>query len=254
MANRRMLSKSISSSKKVTELYNLSVKDEDRSFPILLFTWLIPHADDFGKMDGTSFWIKYNVVPTLNITEKEIEMALKKLESSKLIKRYFNKTQQCLYINNFSEHQTGLNKRTKSKYPDPPDIEKKLNASESDIEEIIYNNLNNINGGKIIYKERQVRIDNKYIDILATTENKEQWIIEIKRQKISNNSESQLKGYLSLVANSKGILIGHGLNVNYKNECKNIDVFIYNDDMVFCHVTANNIEERYKMFIDVITQ
>jgi len=47
MANRRMISKSISTSEKLTKLYNIQKKD--KFFPVLLFTWLQPHVDDWGR-------------------------------------------------------------------------------------------------------------------------------------------------------------------------------------------------------------
>jgi len=124
MANRRMISKSISTSEKVNRKlvqYLKEQKFKDPSFGPLLYTWLHPHADDFGRMDGSAYWIKYNIVPCLEFDEKKIEQVLHSMESIGLIIRYSVNGTYCLQIQKFEEHQTGLNKRTASKFPDPPD-------------------------------------------------------------------------------------------------------------------------------------
>jgi len=121
MATRRCISKSISTSKKLTKLFNEITKEKkDPSFALLLFTWLQPHVDDFGRYDADPFTVKYNVFPTIEKTVKETEEALNDIEKVKLIKRYRSEGKYVLQVINFDEHQKGLNKRTKSKYPDPP--------------------------------------------------------------------------------------------------------------------------------------
>ena len=66
MANRRMIAKSI------------SVSDETNSisdFAALLFTWLIPHTDDYGVIPGSPGRIKALVVPRRKQTEAEFRKA-----------------------------------------------------------------------------------------------------------------------------------------------------------------------------------
>ena len=121
MANRRMISKSISTSKKLTTLRTLAIKrkEKDISFSSLLFTWLQPHVDDWGRCDGTAFWIKYNVVPTYNYSEEQINIAINDMVSVGLIVRYNMDGKTIIQVINFEDHQTGLGKRTESKFSEP---------------------------------------------------------------------------------------------------------------------------------------
>ena len=119
MANRRMLSKSISTSKKVTELYN---KTGGCCFYLLVYSWLHPHVDDFGRYDADPFTIKHNIVPTLKEDETDCKFAVLEMEEVGLVKTWEVDGKKVLEIVAFDEHQTGLGKRTKSRYPDPPKV------------------------------------------------------------------------------------------------------------------------------------
>ena len=108
MANRRMISKSI------------SVSDETNSisdFVALLFTWLIPHADDYGVIPGTPGRIKALVVPRRKQTEQDVEAALEELQAVGLVHRYTNNGLYYVQLVSFEQHQEGLHKRTVSKHP-----------------------------------------------------------------------------------------------------------------------------------------
>lgn len=76
MANRRMLSKSISTSVQVN---NLSLEAQ------LLFTWMIAHADDDGRLKGEPEYIKAIVFPMKEMTVKKVEELLKELKKQELI-------------------------------------------------------------------------------------------------------------------------------------------------------------------------
>ena len=114
MANRRMISKSISISLQVNRLSD---------FAKLLFTWMIPHADDFGRLSGEPEVIKALVVPMMKQGVKEIEKALNEMVKENLVLWYRFKNEKVIQFIKFEEHQTGLNKRTKSRFPDPNDDE-----------------------------------------------------------------------------------------------------------------------------------
>lgn len=114
MANRRMVSKSISISLQVNRLSD---------FAKLLFTWMIPHADDFGRLSGEPEVIKALVVPMMKQGVKEIEKALNEMVKENLVLWYRFKNEKVIQFIKFEEHQTGLNKRTKSRFPDPNDDE-----------------------------------------------------------------------------------------------------------------------------------
>jgi hypothetical protein len=111
MAERRMVSKVISISEKVNSL---------SLFGRLLYTWMIPHTDDFGRMPGSPAKVRALVVPMGDETVKDVEQALTDMASRDLIKWYEVDGEKYIQIVNFDEHQQGLHKRTKSKYPDPP--------------------------------------------------------------------------------------------------------------------------------------
>lgn len=79
MANRRMLSKSISYSLQVNRL----------SMPAkLLFTWMIPHADDFGKMKGEPEHIKAIVAPMIDWSIEDVAGFLGEMVEQGLIHHY----------------------------------------------------------------------------------------------------------------------------------------------------------------------
>jgi len=110
MANRRMLSKSISTSRKVGALKT--------DFHRLLYTWLIPHTDDFGLLDGDPYHIKHCIIPTLRRSEKQIVGALQDMGTVGLIYWYRLGDVIAIQVKAFDDHQTGLHKRTNSKWPD----------------------------------------------------------------------------------------------------------------------------------------
>lgn len=119
MAEKRMISKSISISEKVNiGLPNL--------FDKLLFTWMIPHADDFGRMPGSPAKIKALVVPMLDVTLKEVEESIQNIHNAELIFWYEIDGDKYIQIVNFDDHQTGLHKRTKSKFPECTEYSRKF--------------------------------------------------------------------------------------------------------------------------------
>lgn len=107
-----MISKSISISEKV----NIRLPD---IFDMVLYTWLIPHSDDFGRLYGSPAKIKALVVPMLDKSIKEVEISLQHIHDSELINWYEVDGDKYIQINNFEDHQTGLHKRTISKFPEP---------------------------------------------------------------------------------------------------------------------------------------
>ncbi len=110
MAERRMLSKTISTSRKVNRL-------GDRT--ALLYTWLIPHTDDYGRMEGDAMSVKAKVLPMRINTEMEVDQDLDLLENAGLIERYKVDKEQYLEILNFDSFQTFRSDRPRrSEYPD----------------------------------------------------------------------------------------------------------------------------------------
>lgn len=111
MASGRILKTQISLSEQVNDL---------SIHAALLFTWMIPHADDFGRMQGGSRVVKALVVPMRDdFTSSLVDECLNEMNQASLIQRY--EIEGFLYIQfpNWEVHQSGLHKRTKSKYPEP---------------------------------------------------------------------------------------------------------------------------------------
>jgi hypothetical protein len=103
-----MISKSISVSEQVNELSD---------FTALLFTWLIPHTDDYGVIPGSSRKLRALVTPMRKQSAEQVEVALKEMQTSGLIWRYKYKGNEFLQFCKFEEHQEGLHKRTTPKNP-----------------------------------------------------------------------------------------------------------------------------------------
>lgn len=97
-----MLSKSISTSTKLADV---------KTFSALIFTWLIPHCDDHGHMDGSARLVKGIVVPLREETVADVEEALKELEKVGLVTRYEVEGKQYLEIEKWKDHQTLKNDR-----------------------------------------------------------------------------------------------------------------------------------------------
>jgi len=110
MARGRMLSKSISTSRKFTDLAREAGKLGE--FAQTLYLLLIPHSDDFGRLEGDPFTIKHLVHPASSRSERDFGSALQAMANVKLIKWYAKDGQQCVEIMQFERHQSGLHKRT----------------------------------------------------------------------------------------------------------------------------------------------
>ena len=96
MAKARMLHKKISISQQVN---NLSLPTQ------LLFTWMIAHADDEGRLRGESDYIRATVVPMKNWSPKRIERYLEEIKSVNLIYRWEHNDEWIIEFIRWNEHQ-----------------------------------------------------------------------------------------------------------------------------------------------------
>lgn len=97
MARGRIIGKSISNSRKINSV-------SDRA--ALLFTWIQPHTDDYGRIEGGADDILFLVVPRRGWSEQEIEEMLKDLWTVGVIKTYTVEKKRYLEVVNFDEYQT----------------------------------------------------------------------------------------------------------------------------------------------------
>ena len=128
MAEKRMISKSISVSEKVNTLPDV--------FDILLFTWLIPHSDDFGRLTGSPAKVKALVIPMLDKSIQDVENALAALHAAEVIIWYKVNGDKYIQIVNFDKHQQGLHKRTKSKFPEYDGNNEEVPGNSGNVQEV----------------------------------------------------------------------------------------------------------------------
>jgi hypothetical protein len=115
VAEKRMISKVISISKK----FNFNLTDH---FSRLLYLMIIPHSDDFGRLTGDPYKVKALILPMMKEVESEdVEKSLVNMHNAGLITWYETGDEKYIQIINFDDHQQGLHKRTRSKFPDPPE-------------------------------------------------------------------------------------------------------------------------------------
>lgn len=138
MANRRSIAKSISISEQVDVVSDQAA---------LLFSWMFPHADDFGRLPGSAKKLGAVVVP-LRMDRKpgwavaEIEGYLMELEEARdeagvpLLYRYRVDGIPIIQLVKFESHQDGLHKRTRSKFPDPPETFPEIPGNSGKLPEI----------------------------------------------------------------------------------------------------------------------
>jgi hypothetical protein len=115
-----MLSKSLSTSRKFRALLDRAGKR--REFDQILFALLVAHADDFGRLEGDPFTIKALCYPSSPRPESDFADALKAMHDVGLIALYQVDGNHYVQVVQFDEHQVGLHKRTRSRFPDPPAV------------------------------------------------------------------------------------------------------------------------------------
>lgn len=121
MSRRRYISTDISTDIKTAELA------EHGTLPLLLYTWAIPHMDDWGRMTGDARQFKLLVCPALDISSREVDEALNHITSVGLWERYDLDGKQVISIDedNWFKHQSYINKGKRgddsgSNYPKSP--------------------------------------------------------------------------------------------------------------------------------------
>lgn len=118
MARGRMISRSLGSSKRFKALEDHA--GELAEFASALFCLVIANSDDFGRLEGDAETIQWRCWPASGRSTAEFDLALKALHQSGLILWYQVEGQHFVEVKQFALHQSGLHKRTRSKFPDPP--------------------------------------------------------------------------------------------------------------------------------------
>ncbi len=82
MSRKRSISTDISTDPKLLDLA------AHGALPLLLYTWAIPHADDWGRMAGDPRQFKMIVCPGLDVTAAQVDEALSQIAAVGLWQRY----------------------------------------------------------------------------------------------------------------------------------------------------------------------
>jgi hypothetical protein len=228
-------------------------------FEEIMFYRLIVSADDFGRYDARLPILKGRMFPLdADVTVDELEEGLERLEEVGLIRIYHVDDQPYLQILSWADHQNI--RAQKAKFPAPPDgigIEEHSLPSECDVEALLFDYIGNrgeIFGHRVVTSDRQLRIDQSYMDIVVKTPSLT-LILELKRGRLSNKAINQIERYMRK-AGGYGVLIGCGLAGNFNlEECKEKDIAVitYDDNLNFalvqasstvkqCYLTLNNNE------------
>ncbi len=125
MSRKRYISTEISTDNKISELAECGL------LAPLLFTWAIPHMDDWGRITGNAREFKLLVCPGLDVTNRDVEDAINHIVNAKLWIRYEHEGKQCISVmnqDNWFKHQSyiGKDKRlddSKSSFPTPRNAE-----------------------------------------------------------------------------------------------------------------------------------
>jgi hypothetical protein len=136
MARGRLISRCLSTSRKFGTLP--AIAGNLAEFCQALYPLVVVHTDDFGRMSGDAWTIKFQVHPSSPRKLGDFERALSLLERAGLLFIYDDGNGgKCLQVQDFETHQPGLHKRTASKFPEPPgssrrvpDIPSELNRTE----------------------------------------------------------------------------------------------------------------------------
>jgi hypothetical protein len=108
VARRRYLSTEISVDPKVAALGGGGL------LPVLLYTWLIPHADDFGMVPADPVKLKLLVMPGLMVSTEELADAVEKIMTSGLMTRT-DSGMLAFPTSTFYKYQTYVNEATRAK-------------------------------------------------------------------------------------------------------------------------------------------
>jgi hypothetical protein len=88
----------------------------------LLFTWLIPHCDNLGRIRAQAIYLKAVVVPKTDATLKQVEAWAAEIAGVGLVQLYTVGSDSFIQVNGWSDFQTLIgNMSRKSELPDPPE-------------------------------------------------------------------------------------------------------------------------------------
>ena len=124
MARGRLLCRTLSTSQRRARLHEEIPGLAE--FAQALFDLLVAHSDDFGRLQGDAFTVKHAIEPTTPRSLDDFGTVLQALNAVGMIQWYDVQGRKFIQIKDFDDYQTGLHKRTKSKFPEAPASSRKL--------------------------------------------------------------------------------------------------------------------------------
>jgi hypothetical protein len=115
-----MISRSLSTSAKFNVALPKQASGTFIEFSQLLYLMILPHTDDFGRMPGDAEAVKLECLPASRRSFADVGKALRHLHAVGLIIWYEVEGKKYIQISDFQAHQTGLHRRTKSRFPEFP--------------------------------------------------------------------------------------------------------------------------------------
>jgi len=239
-----MIAKALSTSRRYGRLHDVAGRRAE--FCQALYPLLVAHADDFGRLSGDTYTVKHAVIPTSPRKEHDISAALAALHLVGLIEWYEVEGEKVIEIVNFLEHQK-LSRKTPSVFPDSIGS---LSASEAEVEAALARDLKSgalrVSDYVVIDVNRQVRKGASYLDIVANTSVGVVLLIEVKRQRVTENAISQVRAYRQLLGGDVvPIVIGHGIAKGLDVNLSDVIVGTYGDDLIVS--TANPITVKSRV-------
>lgn len=202
MAKARMLHKKISLSMQVNEL-PLPAR--------LLFTWLIPHADDEGRLKGDPKYVKGSIVPLTNWPPKMIRNYLELMNNNQLIHYWQENNEWFIQFCKWEDYQTIRKDRLEpSKLPsfnNGNDNQLSTKRQPSDNQQTAQANIskpNVIEVNKSEYKENVADknlITNEIASPITTKDNKKQQFDENQQIVTKDNKNTQNDKKRQIVTN-----------------------------------------------------
>lgn len=132
MSRKRYISTDISTDTKLADL-----SEQHGLLPLLLYTWSIPHMDDWGRLTGEAKQFKLLVCPGLNNSINEIDTAIDQIAKYGLWARYEVAGKKCIsmFLDSWFKHQSYINKAKRtddsgSNFPSPDDHRKSPQITE----------------------------------------------------------------------------------------------------------------------------
>lgn len=129
MARKRYLSSDTSTDPRIADLAQFGV------LPALLYTWAIPHADDWGRLTGDARQFRMLVCPALDVTAAEVDEALDQIADVGLWERYEAGGRKVIAFPKeaWFRHQSYIAKakreEDRSQFPPPPSQGRKATPS-----------------------------------------------------------------------------------------------------------------------------